>query len=103
MKHQAFAVFDSAAEMYSNPIFFRSKGEALRWFQDSASDESSPLNKHPKDFSLTYLGEYDDETGEFQESIKISMMTGIEAKAANEAEHGPQIGDGPPILTGTEG
>lgn len=101
MKHHIFTVFDSAAELFNTPFFFRSKGEAMRWFIDCSGDESTPVGQHPKDYSLYYLGEFDDETSEFQESVKVAMMTGIEARASWEADNGPQIGNGPPVLAGS--
>lgn len=99
MKHQIFTVLDGAAEVFNLPFYFRSKGEALRWFHDICADPENPVAKHPKDYTLYYIGEYDDNSGEFQESIKIAMLTAIEAIAANESfPDGEQISNGPPVL-----
>lgn len=94
---QVFSVYDAAAEIFNLPFYFRSKGEALRWFHEIVEDPQNPVAKAPKDYSLYYLGEYDDTSGEFQESIKVAMLTGIEATAAN-ANDGPQISHGSPVL-----
>lgn len=63
MKH-IYAVKDLAVQAFGQPFFTRSKGEAMRSFQDEANstDPNSPMAKHPEDYELYYLGTYEDET-----------------------------------------
>jgi hypothetical protein len=60
MIYKMFSVHDVKSEVYSTPYCFKATGEAVRWFSDSSNDEKSTLNKHPEDFTLFELGEYDD-------------------------------------------
>lgn len=60
-----FVVYDSKAEYYKNPFIMRSKGEAVRGFMDIANDKSSEIGKHPEDFSLYLIAEFDDSKGNY--------------------------------------
>jgi len=62
-KLQMFAIFDKKALAYANPFYYHQKGQALRALEDSVNDPQSPLNKHPEDFTLFHIGEWDDRTG----------------------------------------
>lgn len=57
-----FTVYDSKAEAYLQPFYMQSKGAAVRAFADSCNDPQSQFFKHPEDFTLFELGEYDDST-----------------------------------------
>lgn len=59
-----FSIYDTKAEVYSKPFYELTIGSALRNFSDAANDPSTQFHKHPGDFSLFLLGEYDDNTGE---------------------------------------
>lgn len=62
---QIFAVYDSKVEAYMSPFFMQSRGQAIRAFCDTAEDSSSQIGKHPADFTLFHLGEYDDSNASF--------------------------------------
>ena len=64
-KLKVFCVYDSKVQAFMQPFFLRSNGEAIRSFADIANDPQSNVCRHPEDFSLMLLGEYDDETGSF--------------------------------------
>lgn len=63
MKQNVFAVYDSKAEMFNQPMFFKAVPEALRAFEDECNRPESALAKHPDDYTLFQIGEYDVETG----------------------------------------
>jgi len=66
MKLQIIAVRDSGAEMYGQPQFVLSLGQATRTFADQVnSKDSGDLGRHPDDFTLYHLGEYDDGNASF--------------------------------------
>nr|WAE43907.1 MAG: nonstructural protein [Microviridae sp.] len=65
MIHKIFAVYDSKVEAYLPPFFMAARGQAIRAFVDSATDSSTQLGKHPTDFTLFELGEYDDSNARF--------------------------------------
>lgn len=62
---QTVAVYDKAAAAYMRPFFVPSLGTAVRSFEDEAKreDENNPMFKHPSDFELWHIGEFDDVSG----------------------------------------
>jgi len=67
MKLQIIAIRDIKADCYGQPNFVASIGAAIRSFGDECQreDQNNMLWKHPEDFELYHLGEYDDSCGEF--------------------------------------
>jgi len=63
MKVQLYAIFDTATGVYEKPFFGQSDGEVKRSFMDIANDADHPIGKHPEDYSLYRLGNFDDNTG----------------------------------------
>jgi len=63
MKVKIFTTYDSKAEAYLQPFFMRSRGEALRGWETICNDPNSQFHKHPSDFTLFEIGEYDEQTG----------------------------------------
>lgn len=66
MIHKIFAVYDSKVEAYLSPFFMNATGQAIRGFVDAASGADSQIAKHPEDFTLFELGEYDDSNAQFK-------------------------------------
>lgn len=64
MKH-IYAVKDLAVQAFGQPFFVRAKGEAIRSFQDEANSTTgqSAIAKHPEDYELYFVGNYDEQTG----------------------------------------
>lgn len=61
-----YAIFDSKVEIYTNPFHFRNDAECIRQFQTEANNPESKLNKHSEDYSIFLLGEYCDDTAQFE-------------------------------------
>lgn len=59
-----FIVNDAKAQCYGMPMVLKSSGEAVRSFTDVANDKGSTIGKHPEDFSLFEIGEYDERSGQ---------------------------------------
>lgn len=61
------AAKDSAIQAFGRPVFAPSPGAAVRSFVDEVNRQAddNPFNKHPEDFELVWLAEFDDETGVF--------------------------------------
>lgn len=68
MRYVIVSVFDRATQAYARPVFVRSEREALRSFTDEVLrvDPANELAKHPGDFELWYVGEFDDSSGQFE-------------------------------------
>ena len=67
MKRHVLSVFDSASQLYGQPMFVPSIGGAVRSFGDECNRKSddNALYMHPEDFELRSLAVFDDESGQF--------------------------------------
>jgi len=67
MIYKVCSIRDRASDSFSIPMFFNQIGSAVRAFGDEVKRpaDNNNLNKHPEDFDLYLLGEFDDQTGEF--------------------------------------
>lgn len=63
MIHQAFAIKDTKAAAFAPPFFMPRMEAAVRAFTDACSGGDTMLTKHPDDFALYCIGEYDDARG----------------------------------------
>lgn len=62
-----YSVFDFKTAVFGRPFTDQSDNSAIRNFADAVNDSSNPNNlwhKHPEDFSLFLVGDFDDENGE---------------------------------------
>lgn len=76
MKMKVFTVYDSKAEAFATPFFMQSTGQALRAWTDTCNDEQTQINRHPEDFTLFHLGDFDSFTGKF-ENLPTPQSLGI--------------------------
>lgn len=89
MKMSVYAVYDKAVNAFLQPFYARSAGEAIRSFGELARDNNTNVGRHPTDFVLFGLGEYDDASGMFncQEPMRMlgaqEMLGMIEGSANN--------------------
>lgn len=60
---EIYAVHDAAVGAFNVPLFFRSRGEAVRSFQNGVTQENSQFRSHAADYSFWFIGSYDDSTG----------------------------------------
>lgn len=61
------SVKDRAADVFNRPFFVPHRNVAIRDFTDEVnrSAADNQLNRHPDDFDLYLLGQFDDNTGAF--------------------------------------
>lgn len=64
MMLQIYSIRDKAVEAFGRPFFLATKGECLRVFMDLCGDPQSNLFKHPADYSVWHLGEFNDQNAE---------------------------------------
>lgn len=59
------SVKDTAAQAFGRPVFVPTAAVAVRSFRDEVNrkDSTEDMAKHPDDFELYQLGEFDDSTG----------------------------------------
>lgn len=84
---KVFAIFDTKANYYKNPFMFHSIGEATRGFTDLANDAQTEIGKHPEDFCLFYIAEFDMDKGQYiNQTPPQSCGLAIEYKKENKIQ-----------------
>lgn len=63
---QVFTVHDSAVGAFLPPMFMRSQGEAVRAFVAAVNSPDHQFAKHYLDYTLMFLGQWDDASGKFE-------------------------------------
>lgn len=63
MNHKIFTVHDKAAGAYLPPFILHAEGIAIRTFTDCVNDPTHAFCKHPGDYTLMVIGEFDDNKG----------------------------------------
>lgn len=90
MKKYIYAVYDSKVKYYHDPILLRNRGEALRSWEKAANDENLEISRHPNDFALMELGEYDDQTGTFSQH-PVPESLGLAVQFKNLPQNQPNL------------
>lgn len=81
MKLKMYSVYDCKVEAYLQPFFMRSKGEALRAWGQTVNDEQTQFCRHPADFTLFEIGEFEENSCKFKiYESKIALGTALEFK-----------------------
>jgi len=82
MKLFIFCVRDRATDQYGNPMFLISEGQAIRSFSDEVNRnaDDNMMHKHPDDYDLYRLGEFDSDTGEFVTARPVQVAIGKSVK-----------------------
>jgi len=71
------------ATIFSPPHIFTAKGIALRAFADMIDNPQTTISKHPQDFSLALIGEFNETTGQFYPQFPpVFVATGLDFKPA---------------------
>ena len=89
---QMFSIFDEVAMAYLPPFFLPNEGMAHRTFMDCVGDENHAFGKHPSNYTLYRIGEFDSTTGELHPGTHV-VCTGLEARArlAHDREAADQV------------
>ena len=70
-----FSVFDSKAAVFGTPFFMQREAAAIRAFSDLANDPQTMVGKHPEDFALFHVGDFDDDTAGFNSVKPRNLVT----------------------------
>lgn len=65
MQTKVFSLYDSKAKMFGPPFYMQTRGMAVRALADLTQDGNSMVSRHPDDFVLYQIAEFDDNTAEF--------------------------------------
>lgn len=76
MKKVILAVRDSAVRAFNNPFFVPTMEVGVRSFYDEVKrqGEDNQMARHPEDFELWCLGNYDDESGLFEQNEPVRLV-----------------------------
>lgn len=77
--YQVFSVFDSKAAAYALPFFLPRVEVAIRSFRDAVRNPEHDMHRHPEDYSLHLLGEFDDASGAFTSRAPVLVAKAQEA------------------------
>lgn len=80
--NQIYTVYDEKAEAFLPPFFVPNRGIAIRAFSDCVNSKDHQFGKHPADYTLFYLGDWDDNTAEFDLTARKSLGNGVEYRQA---------------------
>ena len=61
----ACSVFDVKASAYMQPFFVANTSMAIRGFGDAVNNPETGISKHPEDFQLYKVADFDDNKGLF--------------------------------------
>lgn len=87
VKHKVYTVYDSKAEVYMQPIYFRADGEALRAFKASVQSGGHQFANNPADYTLFGIGEYDDDKARFvQYDAFVNLGNGVQFTSSAKSE-----------------
>lgn len=64
MMYHAYTVYDRKSLQYNPPFFMVADGAAVRAFQELANDPETSVGRHPGDYVLYRVGDYDDASGQ---------------------------------------
>lgn len=78
MNVQLYAIFDQASGVYEKPFFSTADDLVRREFYNVATAADTPISKHPKDYSLWRLGNFNDNTGKLMDEQNECLCTAME-------------------------
>lgn len=82
MRYKVVCIRDRAVDAFSAPFYSQSVGSAIRSFTDEINrgDANNNMFRHPDDFDLYLLGEFDDATGMFHCKTPEQIAIGKDLK-----------------------
>ena len=86
VKHMC-SIYDVKAEAWLMPMFFLSKGQAVRSFSDAVNGDSE-FSRHPEDYTLFLVAQFDERTGEVIPvnpeplALAVNLKDGVDSGAS---------------------
>lgn len=87
---QCFSVRDTAVGAFLPPFFTRSKGEAIRSFSEACNNAEHQFAKHASDYTLFFLGAFDDNSGLFTPCEPERILSAMEVLGPDQVTR-PQV------------
>lgn len=73
MKYGIFTVFDKKLAAYMQPFFSPNTSTAIRAFADACQEPNSAFGKHPEDYNLVQIAEYEDQTAVIEPGNPVTI------------------------------
>jgi len=86
MIHYVFTVYDQKAHAYLPPFVLHHKDMATRIFSDCVNSNDHQFGRHPADYTLYCIGEYDDASGQLIARKHELLGQGIEFKIVSSPQ-----------------
>lgn len=67
MKYFVYTIHDTKAVTYNQPFFALNHAVAKRLVSDVVSDVNTPFGRHPADYRVYCIGQFDDQLGRFEQ------------------------------------
>lgn len=77
MKIKCYAVLDAKIKDYHLAIFDIEHDGAMRQFSDAVNDKQTKWNRHPEDYSLWYVGEFDSQKAKMTGDIPENLVNAL--------------------------
>nr|QJB21695.1 MAG: nonstructural protein [Microvirus sp.] len=79
MQSPMFSVYDKKTASFSPPFNMKHKNEAIRQWHTVVSDPGTKYGKHPEDFDLYEIGNFDESTGKMTtHETLVQLASGIQ-------------------------
>lgn len=75
---KAYAIMDLKMKLFNSPFFTQNSAVATRMFADSVNGENNVVTKHPEDFALYEIGEFDPESGLLVASHPVNLGLAVQ-------------------------
>lgn len=83
----AYSIFDTKALIFHAPFFFAQDGQAVRALSDLVADTNTQIGRHPADFVLYRVGDWDDQSGQLGgDRTRVHVVDAISLVPRNLAE-----------------
>lgn len=83
MRMAIYAIYDTATGAYMRPFFVQADAQAVRAFSDLAVAADHEVGKHPEDYSLFRIGQFDDKKGKIIGESPECIATALECVSAS--------------------
>lgn len=84
-----YAVRDAQLEAYGPVLEMRTDGEAVRAFMDEVMRGDGMISKHPDDYCLFRIGEFDERSGALVAEVQpVPVMQGNQVRELKAVNHG---------------
>lgn len=74
---RAYSLFDNKAVQYHQPFFSSTDGAATRSVRDLVEDTNTTVGRHPSDYSLWFVGTWDDQHGVFTSNNPVHVVDAV--------------------------